>query len=57
MLHCNGSINIFCCESVQDLFKHLFFLQYTVAIDSGFRNSGITVGRGGKITMVRTLLL
>ncbi|NXY15884.1 TYW3 protein, partial [Atrichornis clamosus] len=26
-------------------------LLHSVAVDSGFRNSGITVGRGGKITM------
>uniref|UniRef100_A0A8D2MY58 tRNA wybutosine-synthesizing protein 3 homolog n=1 Tax=Zonotrichia albicollis TaxID=44394 RepID=A0A8D2MY58_ZONAL len=40
------------CRELQDA-----QLLHSVAIDSGFRNSGITVGRGGKITMVSTLLL
>lgn len=35
------------CRELQDA-----QLLHSVAIDSGFRNSGITVGRGGKITMV-----
>ncbi|XP_032923929.1 tRNA wybutosine-synthesizing protein 3 homolog [Catharus ustulatus] len=34
------------CRELQDA-----QLLHSVAIDSGFRNSGITVGRGGKITM------
>ncbi|RLV88631.1 hypothetical protein DV515_00015451 [Chloebia gouldiae] len=34
------------CQELQDA-----QLLHSVAIDSGFRNSGITVGRGGKITM------
>nr|XP_030134871.1 tRNA wybutosine-synthesizing protein 3 homolog isoform X1 [Taeniopygia guttata] len=34
------------CRGLQDA-----QLLHSVAIDSGFRNSGITVGRGGKITM------
>ncbi|XP_069644495.1 tRNA wybutosine-synthesizing protein 3 homolog [Haliaeetus albicilla] len=34
------------CQELQDA-----QLLYSVAIDSGFRNSGITVGRGGKIMM------
>ncbi|XP_055670981.1 tRNA wybutosine-synthesizing protein 3 homolog [Falco peregrinus] len=34
------------CQELQDA-----QLLHSVAIESGFRNSGITVGRGGKITM------
>ncbi|XP_064520937.1 tRNA wybutosine-synthesizing protein 3 homolog isoform X2 [Pseudopipra pipra] len=34
------------CRELQDA-----QLLHSVAVDSGFRNSGITVGRGGKITM------
>uniref|UniRef100_A0A8D2PR06 tRNA wybutosine-synthesizing protein 3 homolog n=1 Tax=Zosterops lateralis melanops TaxID=1220523 RepID=A0A8D2PR06_ZOSLA len=34
------------CRELQDA-----QLLHSVAIDSGFRNSGITVGKGGKITM------
>ncbi|XP_027755268.1 tRNA wybutosine-synthesizing protein 3 homolog [Empidonax traillii] len=34
------------CREMQDA-----QLLHSVAVDSGFRNSGITVGRGGKITM------
>ncbi|KFZ45521.1 tRNA wybutosine-synthesizing protein 3, partial [Antrostomus carolinensis] len=34
------------CQELQDA-----QLLHSVAIDSGFRNSGITVGRGGKIMM------
>ncbi|NXE25288.1 TYW3 protein, partial [Ardeotis kori] len=40
------------CQELQDA-----QLLHSVAIDSGFRNSGITVGRGGKIMMaVRSTL-
>ncbi|NWH21937.1 TYW3 protein, partial [Grus americana] len=34
------------CRELQDA-----QLLHSVAVDSGFRNSGITVGRGGKIMM------
>lgn len=34
-------------------FNKFIFLQHSVAIDSGFRNSGITVGKRGKTMLVR----
>ncbi|NWV60641.1 TYW3 protein, partial [Malurus elegans] len=34
------------CQELQDA-----QLLHSIAVDSGFRNSGITVGRGGKIMM------
>ncbi|XP_041254272.1 tRNA wybutosine-synthesizing protein 3 homolog isoform X1 [Onychostruthus taczanowskii] len=39
------------CRELQDAQLLVKPRQHSVAIDSGFRNSGITVGRGGKITM------